>query len=478
MLAPALAQAIETVSAEAPAAHASPLGLPALLALFVVGSLLVVAWSRWVRPMNLALGYGATVAMWTLSYVAMLQPGLAAGELLFAGALACVFCAGFLAGRRSNGQASGLSVGLVSATINLMVIGAFLRDEQGGSSLTAPIYVAGLFLASGALGAAGEWMGRRGAHGKPLPAPATVLGAVAAANILVMIVLGGLVTSYEAGLAVPDWPNSFGHNMLLYPVAEMRGGIFYEHAHRLFGMLVGATVLSYATIAWSTRRAAETRWTAVALVSLVVVQGILGGLRVTGAFTASMDASDLSPDTQTGIVHGMLGQAIFALAVVSAATTTDAWRRAVGSVPGARWMRTLTLAALAALGVQLFLGTAMRHLQTPPTGESGARIPAWALHGHITMALLAFLVVFVAGNRCRRASTQPVLRIPGTGVMHAVGLQVLLGVAALVAVLLRRGESVPWWEAISTTSHQALGAILLALVAMLAVAARRVTATA
>jgi len=45
-------------------------------------------------------------------------------------------------------------------------------------------------------------------------------------------------------------------------------------------------------------------------------------------------------------------------------------------------------------------------------------------------------------------------------------------------VLLRRGESVPWWEAISTTSHQALGAILLALVAMLAVAARRVTATA
>jgi hypothetical protein len=43
-----------------------------------------------------------------------------------------------------------------------------------------------------------------------------------------------------------------------------------------------------------------------------------------------------------------------------------------------------------------------------------------------------------------------------------VSLQLLLGVAALVAVLLRRGETVPWWEAASTTAHQALGAVLLA----------------
>ena len=83
--------------AAAPAAEQAPLGLGALVALFVVGSVAVVLWSRWVRPMNLALGYAATVAMWALSYVAMLQPGIVAGEALFAGALACVFAAGWLA---------------------------------------------------------------------------------------------------------------------------------------------------------------------------------------------------------------------------------------------------------------------------------------------------------------------------------------------------------------------------------------------
>ena len=114
-------------------APAAPLGISALVLLMVVGSGFVIAWSRWVRPMNLAIGFVVTVAMWTLSYLALLQPGFVAGEALFVGALACVLFGGFLAGRFAPGQASGLSVGLVSATINLMVVGAFLRDEQGGS---------------------------------------------------------------------------------------------------------------------------------------------------------------------------------------------------------------------------------------------------------------------------------------------------------------------------------------------------------
>jgi hypothetical protein len=46
-----------------------------------------------------------------------------------------------------------------------------------------------------------------------------------------------------------------------------------------------------------------------------------------------------------------------------------------------------------------------------------------------------------------------------------------------VAVLVRRGVDVPWWEAISTTSHQALGALLLAMTASLAVLAYRATLT-
>ena len=74
---------IQTLAQQAAnAVNPEPMGLAPLLALFAAGSLLVMGWAWWVRPMNLALGFAATVAMWTLSYVAMLQPGQAAGELL------------------------------------------------------------------------------------------------------------------------------------------------------------------------------------------------------------------------------------------------------------------------------------------------------------------------------------------------------------------------------------------------------------
>ena len=43
-------------------------------------------------------------------------------------------------------------------------------------------------------------------------------------TVFILLVTGGLVTGLESGLAVPDWPNSFGHNMLLYPISEMKGG--------------------------------------------------------------------------------------------------------------------------------------------------------------------------------------------------------------------------------------------------------------
>ena len=456
----------------APAAQPEHLGLPALVVLMLVGCAAIVGWSRWVRPLNLAIGFAATVAMWALSYVALLQPGQVAGEVLFAGAIACVLAGGFVAGRFAPGEASGRSVGLVSATINLMVIGAFLRDEQGGSPMRPVAYVVGLFAASAALGIVGERLGRMRTSARRLPSPAGLLGIVLVANILVMIVLGGLVTSFEAGLAVPDWPNSFGHNMLLYPVSEMKGGIFYEHAHRLFGMLVGATTLAYATTVWRSGASRTVRILALLMVAAVITQGILGGLRVTGHVTSSADAKDLAPSTTLAIVHGMLGQAVLALAMVSAFLVNGAALRTPVVLAGMRSVRVLPLVALVALVMQLFLGASMRHLQVPPTADVGARIPQWALHGHVTMAIVAFTLVLLAGIRCGRVTEVPAVRVLGKAVTHTVGLQFLLGIGALIAVLLRRGELVPWWEAASTTAHQAIGALLLSLTAALTVTAR------
>ena len=106
------------------------------------------------------------------------------------------------------------------------------------------------------------------------------LAVLTAAATGVLIVLGGLVTNTGAALAVPDWPTTFGHNMFLYPWSQMVGGILYEHSHRLIGSAVGMLTVALAVALWLTE---ERRWVrrlgALAVVA-VVVQGVLGGMRV------------------------------------------------------------------------------------------------------------------------------------------------------------------------------------------------------
>ena len=71
-----------------------------------------------------------------------------------------------------------------------------------------------------------------------------------------LLFAGGMVTSTNSGLAVPDWPTTFGRNMFLFPPSMMKGGIFYEHGHRLFASLVGLlTVANCAAF-----RAGSPRW--------------------------------------------------------------------------------------------------------------------------------------------------------------------------------------------------------------------------
>src|SRR5882757_9291715 len=64
-----------------------------------------------------------------------------------------------------------------------------------------------------------------------------------------LIFIGGLVTSNHAGMSVPDWPNSYGYNMFLFPPNRWVGGILYEHTHRLMGTVVG--LLAMLLCAWA-----------------------------------------------------------------------------------------------------------------------------------------------------------------------------------------------------------------------------------
>jgi heme a synthase len=435
----------DTALATLPAA-VDPMGLGKLFAIFIVGSLVVLGVASRISTAHLALGFATTVAMWAIGYVAMLAPGLWIGELLFVLTLGMPVLFGAIARR---GGASPLKTGLVSAFANLLVIGAFLRDEQQGSLVAPFLYVAGLFAASAALSMLGGFLARN-ARSIRLPSSAGLFATVSAATVFILLVTGGLVTGFESGLAVPDWPNSFGHNMLLYPISEMKGGIYYEHAHRLFGMLVGATALVLVAVVWREETRAWVRGLAVLFLAIVCVQGLLGGL---------------------AIVHGMLGQVVLALSCVIACVTSNAWKSAASrtDIADAGRLRALPLMLLAALVVQLFLGASYRHLQIPPADGNAAVHPAWPIWGHVIGAFVVVVLAVVAGAHAssRAREIRPV-RILGKGLVHAIGLQFALGLAALVVVLIRTDARIPIYEVLVTSVHQAFGAVLLASAAMLA----------
>ena len=71
---------------------------------------------------------------------------------------------------------------------------------------------------------------------------------------LLLICSGGMVTSKGVGLAVPDWPTTFGYNMFFFPVSKWVGGIFFEHTHRLIASVIGFLDHHPGDLAWRFRK--------------------------------------------------------------------------------------------------------------------------------------------------------------------------------------------------------------------------------
>src|SRR4030088_3024828 len=97
-----------------------------------------------------------------------------------------------------------------------------------------------------------------------------------AASVLLLICSGGLVTSHEAGMAVPDWPNSFGYSMFLFPVSRWVGGVFFEHTHRLIASGVGFLTLVLCGLVLVVEHRRWVKWLAAIAVFSVIIQGVLG----------------------------------------------------------------------------------------------------------------------------------------------------------------------------------------------------------
>lgn len=173
-----------------------------------------------------------------------------------------------------------------------------------------------------------------------------------ALSTLFLISVGGLVTSHGVGMAVPDWPTTYGYNMFLFPPSQWIGGIFYEHTHRLVASFVGLLTTVLAVWLWLKEERRWLRWLGVAAFVGVAFQGVLGGLRVT-----------LYKD-EIGIFHAAIAQLFLVLVSCIALFTSQWWQRAAAA--NLRWhvpsfVRVLFVVATLFVLLQLILGAMMRH---------------------------------------------------------------------------------------------------------------------
>jgi heme a synthase len=283
----------------------------------------------------------------------------------------------------------------------------------------------------------------------------------------VLLCFGALVTTYEAAMAVPDWPATYGHNMFLFPWAEWFWGpwdLFLEHGHRLLGAAVGLLSLVLATVVWRSGQSPALKALAAAAVVLVIVQGLLGGARV------------LLDDKTIAKVHACTGPLFFAVATAMATLT----RRGHGDHDGAEPSLPappLPRAIVAGVGagglmiasyVQLVAGAQLRHLDSSIDPVTFRWLVAFHIVGAVVVAGLAALLAVA------NAAIPSVARRWSWLIAGLVTCQILLGFGAwVVSWGLPSGLLPASWQlteplrarsttgAIVVTGHVLLGMLIL-----------------
>ncbi len=401
---------------------------------------------RGLLPPAVTAAFGACAAMLIAAYV-LHFPGLnLAGGLVGIAMVVVAAIAFFLllpgVGRRGLGRTGALG-GALAGLVSLIAMGASRGEEQSAAGFA--LTLGGWVVLLTALGALAGYAARGRAWSAPRE-PAgwvPVLGVITAVSTLALITMGGIVTAAEAGLAVPDWPASFGENMFLLPHSKMTetSGVYYEHAHRLMGAFVGLSTIAILTLALAVGRGTLVKKLVFVALLLVIVQGVLGGVRVTEAAVGF------------AVFHAVSAQVFLALIVVIALASSRVWADAPRSVAASR----LPLVALIILFVQIGLGAVARHFPD-----------SW--HGVITHAafsLVAACAVIAAGARASKTE-DALLRRLGKSCVHTVGLQMVLGVAALGVVMMTRdAETAPALDLAVTTAHQVVGALLFSVTGLL-----------
>lgn len=278
----------------------------------------------------------------------------------------------------------------------------------------------------------------------------------------ILLLAGGNVTSKAAGLAVPDWPRSFESLNPEGWTTNMGGskpGVRDEHGHRLIGATVGflVTVLAVWLAVRDPRRWVKvlgaTAWVA------VVVQGVMGGLRVT------------EKSVSLAVVHGCFAQAFFVLTVALVVVTSRKWLedarvapKLAGELPSSFDNVALTWATVGCvlvIYVQTILGAVVRHL-----GWTWIPHMAWAVM--VGLALMtAARYVFQHSYAAGRLSAPMVTALVLYFIQLALGLTTLLVIYPMWSEGVRNPQTLmqDWLP----TVHLAVGAAILGIAGYLAV---------
>ena len=265
---------------------------------------------------------------------------------------------------------------------------------------------------------------------------------------LLLVVAGGLVTSRDAGLSVPDWPLSYGKLM-----PPMEGGILYEHGHRMVAETVGLLTIVSAIWLFRSERRKWLRWLGVIALAAVIVQGVLGGLTVIMLLPWWISTP-----------HACLAQLFFSTTVAMAMFTSSWWLRGptlVNELPKYP-IRELSLAAPLCVLAQLALGAAARHKAI----GSIYHISAAPIVTGVILWISLRILLHYAENR--------ELRVASIGLLAITFCQVFLGIGAFMSRIAYADAVQPMPLMVTfTVLHVAVGALTMAASVTLAILVHR-----
>jgi heme a synthase len=267
-------------------------------------------------------------------------------------------------------------------------------------------------------------------------------------STLLLVVAGGLVTSRDAGLSVPDWPLSYGKLM-----PPMEGGILYEHGHRMVATTVGIFTIVLMVWFFRVEKRRWMRWLGVAALIAVIVQGVLGGLTVLMLLPWWISSA-----------HACLAQLFFSATVAIALFTSDWWLRGPSRIDeDPKYpLRGLSQAtALSVLG-QLALGAAARHKAIG------------SIYHICGSPVVAGMVLWISLRILLHYASNRELRLAAVTLLGVTFCQVFLGIAAFMSRIAYADAVQPMPVMVTfTVLHVAVGALTMASSVALAILVRR-----